>query len=153
MTQYARDKGEVAIAFQMPLYPMLDDRMTTPSSRDNDAPVWNSKSNYNAWKLYLGDLFATANVPCYAAPARAEDYSGLPPTATFVGDLEPFRDETVLYVENLRKAGVPVSLEIFEGCYHAFEQMCPNAGVSKRAISFLMDAFTYAVDNYFAKQQ
>lgn len=29
---YARDKNEVAIAFQMPLYPMLDDRMMTPSS-------------------------------------------------------------------------------------------------------------------------
>ena len=34
---YARDKGEVSIAFQMPIYPMLDDRMITGSSRDNDA--------------------------------------------------------------------------------------------------------------------
>ncbi|MFQ9802289.1 MAG: alpha/beta hydrolase [Clostridia bacterium] len=33
LTIYARDKREVAIAFQMPLYPMLDDRMITKSSQ------------------------------------------------------------------------------------------------------------------------
>ncbi|MDF2893208.1 MAG: esterase/lipase, partial [Clostridia bacterium] len=137
LTLYSRDKGEVAIAFQMPLYPMLDDRMTSESSKENDAPVWNSKSNYNAWRLYLGEIYGTPNVPSYAAPARSEDYSNLPPTATFVGDLEPFRDETIQYVENLRKAGVPVDFEIYKGCYHAFEQMCPKAEVSKRAVSFL----------------
>jgi acetyl esterase/lipase len=153
LTLYARDKKEVAIAFQMPLYPMLDDRMTSESSRDNDAPVWNSKSNFNAWKLYLGELFNTSNVSCYAAPARAEDYTNLPPTVTFVGELEPFRDETVQYVENLKKAGVPVDFEIYKGCYHAFEQMCPKAGVSKRAISFLISSFEYAVNHYFAEQK
>jgi acetyl esterase/lipase len=153
LTLYARDKGEVAIAFQMPLYPMIDDRMTSESSRDNDAPVWNSKSNYNAWKLYLGELFDTPNVPCYAAPDRATDYSNLPPTATFVGDLEPFRDETIQYVENLKKSGVPVDFEIYKGCYHAFEQMCPKAEISKKAISFLMSSFEYAVNHYFAEQK
>lgn len=151
LTLYARDKGKVAIAFQMPLYPMLDDRMTSESAKDNDAPVWNSKSNYSGWKLYLGDLFGTPNVPCYAAPARAEDYSKLPPTATFVGDLEPFRDETIQYVENLKKAGVHVDFEIYKGCYHAFEQMCPKAEISKKAISFLVKSFEYAVNHYYAE--
>lgn len=31
LTLYARDRGEVNIAFQMPLYPMLDDRPTETS--------------------------------------------------------------------------------------------------------------------------
>ncbi len=149
LTLYARDKGEVAIAFQMPLYPMLDDRMTSESAKDNNAPVWNSKSNFSCWKLYLGELFSTINVPYYAAPARAEDYSNLPPTATFVGELEPFRDETIQYVENLRKAGVSVDFKIYRGCYHAFEQMCPKAEVSKKAISFILNSFKYAVEHYF----
>jgi acetyl esterase/lipase len=153
LTLYARDKGEVAIAFQMPLYPMLDDRMASESAVDNNAPVWNSKSNANAWKLYLGCLFGTAKVPTYAAPARAEDYSHLPPTATFVGDSEPFRDETIEYVENLRKAGVPVKFKLFEGCYHAFETICPNAEVSEKAISFFLSAYKHAVDHYFAEQK
>lgn len=36
LTLYARDKGEVAIAFQLPLYPMLDDRMTNESTKENN---------------------------------------------------------------------------------------------------------------------
>lgn len=150
---YSRDKGEVAIAFQMPLYPMLDDTMETYSARNNNAPVWNSNSNLASWKLYLGDLFGSADVPYYAAPARAEDFSRLPPAVTFVGDLEPFRDEVTEFFENLKKAGVPVDFKIFEGCYHAFEQMCPDAAVSKRAVSFVLNSFKYAVQNYFADQK
>jgi len=152
LSLYVRDKKEVNIAFQMPLYPMLDDRMQTESATDNNAPVWNSKSNYYGWKLYLGELFGKDNVPEYAAPARATNYSNLSPTATFVGDLEPFRDETILYVENLRKAGVKVSFRIFEGCYHAFEQVCPKAEISNSAIEFIISEYAFAVENYFAEQ-
>jgi len=151
LSLYARDKGEVKIAFQMPLYPMLDDRMTSDSAVENNAPVWNSKSNYNAWKLYLGERFGMPDVPVYAAPARAEDYRNLPPTATFVGALEPFRDETIEYVDHLRKAGVPVDFEVFEGCYHAFEQMCPKAEVSRKAMTFLLNAYEYAVMHHFTE--
>ncbi len=152
LTLYAREQGEVAIAFQMPLYPMLDDRMKTESAKDNNAPVWNSKSNANAWQLYLGELFNTPNVPSFAAPARANDFTNLPPLATFVGDLEPFRDETIEYVNNLEKAGVPVHFKIFKGCYHAFEQMCPKAEISIQANSFIFDSYKYAVKHYFTDQ-
>lgn len=152
LTLYARDKGEVNIAFQMPLYPMIDDRMITESSRDNNAPIWNSKSNEWAWRLYLGELYGK-EVPSYAAAARAMDYSNLPPTVTFAGDLEPFRDETIQYVMKLREAGVPVDFQLFPGCYHAFDMICPKAEVSKKAVSFLMNSFQYAVNNYFAEQK
>ena len=40
----ARDRGDVRIAHQFPLYPMLDHRMVTESSRDNDAPLWGSQA-------------------------------------------------------------------------------------------------------------
>jgi len=153
LTLYARDKDEVAIAFQMPLYPMLDDRMVNESAMDNNAPVWDSKSNHSAWKVYLGNLFGSPDVPEYAAPARASDFEGLPPAVTFVGDLEPFRDETIAYVDNLRKAGIPVSFQIYEGSYHAFDQICPKANVSQKAMAFLLDAYQYAVDHYFAEQR
>ncbi len=152
LSLYARDTGEVAIAFQMPLYPMLDDRMTSVSATDNNAPVWNSKSNSLCWNQYLGELFGGRDIPCYAAPARAINYCNLPPTATFVGELEPFRDEVIQYVENLRSAGVLVDFEVFKGCYHAFEQMCPKAEISKKAVSFLMNSFIHAIDTHFAKQ-
>lgn len=151
LSLYARDNGGVNIAFQMPLYPMIDDRMINESAKDNDAPVWNSNLNKWAWKLYLGDLYKK-DVPVYAAAIRATDFKNIPPTCTFVGDLEPFRDETIEYVEKLRNAGVLVDFKMYKGCYHAFDIICPKAEISKEAIAFLMRSFRYAVDNYFAKQ-
>jgi acetyl esterase/lipase len=148
---YEKDHGGVKIAFQMPLYPMIDDRMTSESAKGNNAPVWNSDANRVAWGLYLGGL-AGKDVPPYAAPARAINYDNLPPAVTFVGDLEPFRDETVQYVSNLRDAGVHVDFELYPGCYHAFDKMNPYADVSRSALSFLMKSFTYAVEHYFAQQ-
>lgn len=149
---YARDRGEVSIAFQMPLYPMIDDRMMTESSQDNDAPVWNSKSNELSWKLYLGELYGGDSVPIYAAPARAEDLSDLPPTLTFVGGIEPFRDETIEFVRKLKASGVRVAFRLYKGCYHAFDIMCPNSKVGKSATGFLLKGFRYAVRN-FTKEQ
>jgi len=151
VTLLARDKGEVSIAYQMLVYPMLDDRLTG-SSTDNDAPLWYSAANTASWKLYLGDLYGKTDIPIYAAPARTEDYSGLPPTCSLVGSIEPFYDETVAYIKNLEKCGIPVNFKVFEGCFHAFDRMCPEAGISKDAISFLTDNFMYAVENYQAPQ-
>lgn len=148
----ARDRGEVAIAFQMPLYPMLDDRMCTSSARDNDAPIWNTRSNQVGWQLYLGALYGREDVPCYAAPARLTDFRNLPPAATYIGNLEPFCDETIAYMEALRAAGVPADYRIFEGCYHAFDLVASRSAPAREARAFLMERFAHAMGHYFAPQ-
>jgi acetyl esterase/lipase len=152
LTLYARDQGEVQVAFQMPLYPMIDDRMNTESATDNHAPVWNSVSNRVGWQVYLGELYGK-DVPPYAAAARSTDYRGLPPTCTFVGDLEPFRDETLRYVQDLKAAEVPVAFELYPGAYHGFDVVVPKAAISRQATAFLMRWFEFAVQNYFAPQR
>ncbi|GAA4797270.1 alpha/beta hydrolase [Actinomycetospora chlora] len=151
-TLYARDRGEVAVAFQMPIYPMIDDRGDTDSTRDNDAPIWDAVTNRSAWRLYLGDRYGTDDVPIYAAPARATDLSGLPPTMTYVGDVEAFRDETVRYVEGLRAGGVPVEFREFPGAYHGFDVVVPKAAVSVAATAFRDQWFGHAVRTYTAPQ-
>ena len=135
----ARDRGEVAVAFQLPLYPMLDDRPTA-SSRDNHAPVWNTATNEGAWDLYLGDLRG-GEVPAEAAPSRAADLGGLPPTLTFVGDVEPFHDEVVDFVRRLEAAGVPVLHRVYRGAFHGFDLVAPSARLSREARAFLLDGF------------
>jgi acetyl esterase/lipase len=147
----ARDRGEIRIAHQMPLYPMIDHRMITESSRDNDAPVWGSRHNRIAWDLYLGPL-ARGAVPKYASPSLETDFGGLPSTTSFVGELDPFLDETVAYADALRAAGVPVELRRYAGCYHGFDAIRPGAKVSRDANRFLCDRFGFAVDHDFAKQ-
>ncbi|MNP71933.1 Carboxylesterase NlhH [compost metagenome] len=68
----------------------------------------------------------------YAAPARATDVTGLPPTYTCVGDLDPFRDETIDFVRKLTQAGVPVEFHLYPGCFHGFEEYFPAAEISQR---------------------
>ena len=146
---YERDKGGVKIAFQMPLYPMLDNE-DTETSRDNHAPVWNTRRNHAAWARYLrgGD----GAVPAYAAPARAEDYAGLPPAYTFVSTAEPFYAETLAYVQRLRDAGVEASADVYAGLFHAFDMLAPFLPVSRRAAAAFERQFEYAVRHYFARQ-
>ncbi|MGM0215239.1 alpha/beta hydrolase [Enterococcus sp. AZ109] len=149
VTLLARDKQEVQLAYQMPLYPMLDDRMITDSAKDNQAPVWNTRANRIAWNLYLDEI---ADVPSYAAPARATDYSGLPPACTYVGDIEPFYDETCQYVKNLEAVGIPVAFKVFQGAYHGFSQVNPNTQIAQDAFDFFVENYRYACEHYFAKQ-
>jgi len=149
----ARDRNEVNIAFQMPLYPMIDDRMNTYSVVSNDAPIWDSQANYHAWRLYLGYLFGTDNVPKYAAPSRENNYENLPPTYTFVGDIEPFYDETRIYIENLQKAGIKAEIDVYPGCFHAFDTIGGNKGISQVATQTCIQKFKYAAQNYTHPQK
>lgn len=146
----ARDRDEVSIAYQMPLYPMLDDR-DTETSRDNHAPVWNTRRNHFGWRAYLGRLWQK-DVPAYAAPARQTDHRGLPPAYTFVGDIEPFYAETMTYVENLRQAGVEAEVDVYPGCFHAFDMLLPLKKESRAAVKRFEERYLYAVENYFAEQ-
>jgi len=148
---YARDKKEVNISFQMPLYPMLDDK-DTPSSRNNYTKVWNTKRNHKAWKMYLGKFY-NKDVPSYAAPAREKKYSNLPPAYTFVGDIEPFYCETLTYIENLKKAGVEAKVDVYENWHHAYDLYHPFKKKTKKAIDNFEKAFVHAMNNYFAKQE
>ena len=147
----ARDRGEVNVAFQMPLYPMLDDR-DTDSSRDNHAPIWNTRRNHWGWKKYLGGLWGK-DVPAYAAPARQTDYAGLPPAYTFVGTGEPFYCETLTYIENLKKAGIEASADVYPTAVHAFDLLLPFLRMSRQAIAAFEKRYVYAAENYSAAQK
>lgn len=52
LCMYEKDTDGVQIAFQMPLYPMIDCE-DTETSKDNHAPVWNTKRNHYGWKSIL----------------------------------------------------------------------------------------------------
>lgn len=145
----ARDRGDVRIAYQMPLYPMLDN-LDTASSRDNRNKVWNTRRNHMAWQLYLRGAARSAAVSPYAAPARATDLTGLPPTYTFVSTGEPFYAETLTFVERLRAAGVSVGLDVYEGLYHAFDMLEPDLPQSQQARERFCEHFAWAVEHCFA---
>jgi acetyl esterase/lipase len=131
----ARDRGGPALAQQLLIYPMLDDRAHTPDPQLLPFLTWTYDDNVTGWAALLGESTGTDTVSAYAAPARASDLTGLPATYIDVGDLDIFRDEDILYARRLSDAGVPTELHLHPGCPHAFEALVRDADVSRRAIS------------------
>lgn len=147
----ARDTGKVNVAFQMPLYPMLDDR-DTETSRDNHGRVWNTWKNHLGWRCYLRGS-DRETLPPYAAPARVEDMAGLPPAYTFVSTGEPFYAETLEYIRRLNDCGIPASVDVYETDMHAFDMMRPKDVLSIEAARRFNESFAYAQTHYFAPQK
>ncbi|MBB2910561.1 acetyl esterase/lipase [Streptosporangium becharense] len=130
----ARDRGGPPLVFQLLVCPMLDDRNTTPSSREfTDAIVWDRAANILGWTALLGDRRGGDDVSPYAAPARATDLSGLPPAYIDVGELEVFRDECADYALRLVQAGVSTEFHLYPGAFHGFDGLFPQAEISRRA--------------------
>ena len=131
----ARDLGGPPVCFQMLQIPELDDRLDTPSMRAfTDSPVWNRPLAAQSWQAYLGPLHGSADVPAHAAPARAEDLSGLPPAYVSTAENDPLRDEGIIYALRLLQAGVSVELHQFPGTFHG-SALVTSAAVSRRAQS------------------
>ncbi|MBA9001924.1 alpha/beta hydrolase [Thermomonospora cellulosilytica] len=130
----ARDRGGPELAGQMLVCPMLDDRNETPSSHQMAGlGVWDRTSNETGWSALLGDARGGPDVSPYAAPARAEDLSGLPPAFIDVGSAETFRDEDVAYATRIWQAGGRAELHVWPGGFHGFDQFAPHAALSQEA--------------------
>jgi acetyl esterase/lipase len=131
-----RDERGPAVAFQYLMYPMLDDRARTPSSQAfSGIPTWSREHNANGWRALLGERYQTDGVDAYAAPARATDLNGLPPTLIQVGELDTFRDEDVDYASRLLQAGVSTELHVYPGAYHGWDVFNPTATSTASVLS------------------
>ncbi|MFF4354800.1 alpha/beta hydrolase fold domain-containing protein [Streptomyces sp. NPDC001530] len=139
-----RDRGAATPLFQLLMYPMLDDRNTTDSSREiTDIGIWDRSTNLLAWQAILGDRVGTEDVTSYSAASRATDLAGLPPTFIGVGELDLFRDENLDYAARLRAHGVPVELHLYPGAYHAFDMFAPQ--------SHLAASFHHTMNDYLVR--
>ncbi len=140
----ARDRGGPALAGQVLICPMLDDRDASVSTRQIDGVgVWDRTSNVTGWSALLGDRRGTDAVSIYAAPARASDLSGLPPAFIDCGSAEVFRDEDVAYASQIWADGGQAELHVWPGGFHAFDMMAPHAAMSQAALA--------ARDNWVAR--
>ena len=130
----SRDRGGPKICFQFLGIPELDDRLQTSSmQRFVDTPMWNRPNAELSWDFYLGDQFQRGadDVPYHAAPARAEDLSGLPPAYISTMEFDPLRDEGVEYALKLMRAGVATELHSFPGTFHG-SALFSSTQISKR---------------------
>ncbi|MGW7578357.1 alpha/beta hydrolase [Streptomyces sp. NPDC054765] len=135
----ARDRGGPVLAYQSLCVPDLDDRVGADAPAEteaegasegaSDARVLGGRGVQESWLYYLPEGMTTAEA--YAAPARATELSGLPPTHVLVCDLDPMRDAGLAYARRLMDAGVPVTVRNVPGAWHGFELFAPDTRVAK----------------------
>lgn len=141
-----RDRAEVPLAFQLLIYPMLDDRTAVAT----DLPpyvgeyVWTPQANHFGWTALLGQAPGGPGVSPYAAAARAQRLEGLPPTYLSVGALDLFLEENLEYARRLLRAGVPTELHVYPGAFHGFN-MAADARVSQAFVRDQLAALTRAL--------
>lgn len=68
VTLMARDRSGPAVASQILLYPMLDDRTITPDPQITPFALWSYDHNSTGWGALLGAAAGGPDVPPYAAP-------------------------------------------------------------------------------------
>ena len=131
-----RDKGGPRLLGQLLMAPMLDDRNDSASAMQMDGiEFWNRSYNLFGWSSLLGARQGGADVPQYAAPARATDLAGLPPAFLDVGSAECLRDEVLGYANRIWQAGGRAELHVWPGGIHAFDREVPEARISKAAVA------------------
>lgn len=114
----ARDRGFPSIAFQLLIYPVLEADFSRDSYIQNaEGYLLTTRHMQWFWDHYAD---ADARQDPYAAPLRAADLSGLPPTHIVIAEYDVLRDEGLAYAKRLREAGVPVAVRNYPGAFHGF---------------------------------
>jgi acetyl esterase len=129
----ARGRDDLAIAFQLLIYPIADFRFDTASYLENADGFGLSREMMTwYWDQYLASP-EDGRSP-FASPLRAEDLAGLPPALVITAGFDVLRDEGRAYADRLVEAGVPVEVLHYPGMIHGFLQMADSFDQGKLAI-------------------
>ena len=135
---WARDHCLQQPTAQFLLEPELDARLETPSAINCiDTPIWYRSNAELSWEYYLGGRPADQ----YASVALAHDLTGLPKTYLTVNQIDPLRDEGMIYASRLMAANVPTEIHCWPAAYHGFMAI-RSAKLSHRAMNQLVSVLS-----------
>jgi acetyl esterase len=146
VTQLAREKGGVKIAYQLLMFPNTQIGGETASLNEFAVGYFLERRAIE----YFNSLYLTPeadkNSP-RVSPLRGKDFSGLPPAYVMLGGYDPLHDEGLAYAEKLRSAGVKVTIADYDDMVHCFiylQTVLPQAhdAVAKaaKAVKAALDA-------------
>ncbi len=128
-----RDRGDLPLAFQLLIYPIVDFSFDTPSYRENAEGFGLTRAMMVwYWDQYLASP-EDGRSPL-ASPLRAPDLSGLPPSLVITAGYDVLRDEGEAYAARLKEAGVPVEHRRYDGMIHGVLQMADAFAQGRAAI-------------------
>jgi acetyl esterase len=139
-----RLRGELDLRLQVLVYPVTDGGVNTPTFREfGDRYGLTAASMRRFWELYLdGDDSSDPD----ASPLRDPDLSGVAPAFVLTAEFDVLRDEGEAYAHALEAAGVPVTLQRFDGTIHGFFRWLEATDVAGEAIQAAGTALRAAFD-------
>jgi acetyl esterase len=133
----ARD-NEIALAFQILIYPCNDLDFETVSYRENATGYGlSTRAMQWFWEQYLQQNEHHENP--YAVPARAQSFSKVAPAIVITAEYDPLLSDGEKYVELLSRGGVTTSYRCFEGMIHGFFSNVAVTPTAVRAIDFVAE--------------
>lgn len=126
IAQMAADHDVKNIRHQFLLYPVIHNRLNTPSMNEFEhAPHWSKTVASAAWLHFLGKERMGQSIR-YADLTSFDKFPQLPPATIMACELDPLRDEDIAYAQLLYSAGVQTELWVVPGAVHVFDQFsCP----------------------------
>ena len=117
-----RDQGLALPATAVALSPWTDLKCTGNSYRTNALRDISTLGSWDVW----GSYYVGTNDPenPLISPVYG-DLRGLPPIFIEVGDHEILLDDSVLFAERAKEAGVDMTLHIWKGMVHCFPLLAP----------------------------
>ncbi|KAK7923134.1 hypothetical protein PG985_007205 [Apiospora marii] len=113
--------------------PMLDWRCDTASMRrlSKNGPFFNREACAFAWQSVIQGKQVDFSDVVSPAEARKSDLAKLPPTAAYVGDMDPLHDEVVCFME--KSGRQDFTCREFQGVPHGFDAILPAEPISIQA--------------------
>ena len=120
--QKAADENINNVKLQFLLYPVITNAMDSASVAEfTDIPFWNSTYGKISWKHFLGGENFEKSIK-YADLLNYDNFENLPKTVIVTGELDPLRDEDIVYTQKLTQAKVPTELWVIPGVMHVFDR-------------------------------
>ena len=146
VTQIAREKGGLKLAFQLLMFPNTQIGGETASLNEVAVGYFLERRAIEYFhSLYLPPD-ADKSSP-RVSPLRAKEFSGLPPAYVMLGGYDPLHDEGLAYAEKLKAAGVKVSIADYPDMVHCFiylQTILPQAhdavAAAAKAVRAALDA-------------
>ncbi len=131
VSMMARDKGMQLPIHEVLVYPIAGYDFTTPSYKESDSTL-PLGSGLMKWffEKYLNNPSEGANPMISLVNANLK---GLPPTTIIAAQYDPLRSEGETLSDNLKKAGVTTSYNLYKGTTHEFFGMAAVVPEAKEA--------------------